>query len=544
MKIMDSFDYIIVGAGTAGSLLANRLSANPDASVLLLEAGGKDDWIWIHIPVGYLYCIGNPRTDWCYKTEPEPGLNGRSILYARGRVLGGSSSINAMLYLRGQGRDYDGWAQQTGEPGWSWQGVLPIFRQSEDHWRGADEFHGARESAAGTGHEWRVERQRLSWEILDAFRDAAAEAGIAKVEDFNRGDNAGSSRFEVNQRSGVRVSSAKAFLRPAMGRPNLKVVTGAQVKRLRLQGRRVIGVEFFQGNEEHYAAARRETILAAGSVGSPQLLQLSGIGPAALLQKHGIPVVHELPVGENLQDHLQLRAAFRVKNVLTLNTMANSWWGKLKMGLEYAFYRTGPLTMAPSQLGAFVKSDAAQATPNLEFHVQPLSLEKFGDPLHPFPAFTASVCNLRPASRGHLRIKSPDPRAAPAITLNYLSAPEDQAIAVQSLRLARRVVLGTETMKKYAPEEFLPGPGFQTDEELIKAAGNVGTTIFHPVGTCRMGRANDTNAVVDPQLRVRGIEGLRVIDASIMPAITSGNTNSPTLMIAERGAMLVLGKQA
>ena len=544
MKIMDSFDYIIVGAGTAGSLLANRLSANPDASVLLLEAGGKDDWIWIHIPVGYLYCIGNPRTDWCYKTEPEPGLNGRSILYARGRVLGGSSSINAMLYLRGQGRDYDGWAQHTGEPGWSWQGVLPIFRQSEDHWRGADEFHGARESAAGTGHEWRVERQRLSWEILDAFRDAAAEAGIAKVEDFNRGDNAGSSRFEVNQRSGVRVSSAKAFLRPAMGRPNLKVVTGAQVKRLRLEGRRVIGVEFFQGNEEHYAAASRETILAAGSVGSPQILQLSGIGPAALLQEHGIPVVHELPVGENLQDHLQLRAAFRVKNVLTLNTMANSWWGKLKMGLEYAFYRTGPLTMAPSQLGAFVKSDAAQATPNLEFHVQPLSLDKFGDPLHPFPAFTASVCNLRPASRGHLRIKSPDPRAAPAITLNYLSAPEDQAIAVQSLRLARRVVLGTETMKKYAPEEFLPGPGFQTDEELIKAAGNVGTTIFHPVGTCRMGRANDTNAVVDPQLRVRGIEGLRVIDASIMPAITSGNTNSPTLMIAERGAMLVLGKQA
>jgi len=541
---MDAFDYVIVGAGTAGSLLANRLSADPNNSVLLLEAGGKDDWIWIHIPVGYLYCIGNPRTDWCYKTEPDPGLNGRSILYARGRVLGGSSSINAMLYLRGQARDYDEWARASGDPGWSWQSVLPVFMKSEDHWRGADEYHGARASAGGAGHEWRVERQRLSWEILDTFRDAALEIGIAKVDDFNCGDNAGSSKFEVNQRSGVRVSSAKAFLRPALGRPNLTVVTGAQVKKLRLEGRRVLGVEFFQGNEEVYAAARRETILSAGSIGSPQILQISGIGPGALLQQHGISVVHDLPVGENLQDHLQLRAAFKVKNVLTLNTMANSWWGKAKMALEYAVYRTGPLTMAPSQLGAFLKSDPAQATPNLEFHVQPLSLDKFGDPLHPFPAFTASVCNLRPASRGHIRIKSADPRANPAIMLNYLSAPEDQAIAIQSLRLARRVVLGTQAMKKYAPEEFLPGPGFQTDTELIKAAGNVGTTIFHPVGTCKMGRADDASAVVDPQLRVRGIEGLRVIDASIMPNITSGNTNSPTLMIAERGAALVLGKRA
>ena len=538
------FDYVIVGAGTAGCVLANRLSADPDVRVLLLEAGGKDDWIWIHIPVGYLYCIGNPRTDWCYQTEPDPGLNGRSILYARGRVLGGSSSINAMLYLRGQGRDYDEWARASGDPGWAWQSVLPIFKQSEDHWRGADEFHGARGAAAGPGHEWRVERQRLSWEILDTFRDAALEAGIAKVEDFNRGDNAGSSKFEVNQRSGVRVSSAKAFLRPALARPNLTVITGAQVKKLRLDGRKVLGVEFFQGNEETYAAARRETILSAGAIGSPQILQLSGIGPGALLARHGIAVAHDLPVGENLQDHLQLRAAFKVKNVLTLNTMANSWWGKAKMALEYALHRTGPLTMAPSQLGAFLKSDPAQATPNLEFHVQPLSLDKFGDPLHPFPAFTASVCNLRPASRGHIRIQSADPRARPAIMLNYLSTPEDQAIAVQSLRLARRVVLGTQAMKKYAPEEFLPGPAFQTDAELVTAAGNVGTTIFHPVGSCRMGRADDADAVVDPQLRVRGIDGLRVIDASIMPKITSGNTNSPTLMIAERGATLVLGNRA
>ncbi len=540
---MDAFDYVIVGAGTAGSLLANRLSADPSKQVLLLEAGGKDDWIWIHIPVGYLYCIGNPRTDWCYRTEPDPGLNGRSILYARGRVLGGSSSINAMLYLRGQARDYDEWARLSGDDGWSWQNVLPVFKRSEDNWRGASEFHGARGSAAGAGHEWRVEQQRLSWEILDAFRDAALEAGIAKVDDFNCGNNAGSSKFEVNQRSGVRVSAAKAFLRPAMGRPNLKVITDAQVKKLRLDGKRARGVEFFQGNESTYAEARREVILAAGAIGSPQLLQLSGIGPGPLMQELGIPLAHELPVGENLQDHLQLRAAFKVQNVLTLNTMVQSWWGKAKMALEYAVYRTGPLTMAPSQLGAFLKSDPAQATPNLEFHVQPLSLEKFGDPLHPFPAFTASVCNLRPASRGRVRIKSPDARTAPALMLNYLSAPQDQDIAVKSLRLARRVVLETETMKKYAPEEFLPGPAFRTDEEMVKAAGNVGTTIFHPVGTCKMGRADDASAVVDASLRVRGIEGLRVIDASIMPTITSGNTNSPTLMIAERGAALVLAER-
>ena len=534
------YDYVIVGGGTAGCLLANRLSADARNTVLLLEAGGKDDWIWIHIPVGYLYCIGNPRTDWCYRTEPDPGLNGRSILYARGRVLGGSSSINAMLYLRGQQRDYDEWARLSGDPGWSWQGVLPIFKKSEDHWRGADEFHGGRTLDESGGHEWRVERQRLSWEILDAFRDAALEAGIAKVEDFNRGDNSGSAKFEVNQRRGVRVNSSKAFLRPALNRPNLTIVTGAQVNKLRLQGRRVSGVEYVRGNEVCYAAAARETLLAAGAIGSPQILQLSGIGPGELLQRHGIALAHELPVGDSLQDHLQLRMAFKVQNVLTLNTMVHSWWGKAKMALEYALHRTGPLTMAPSQLGAFVKSDPGQATPNLEFHVQPLSLEKFGDPLHPFPAFTASVCNLRPASRGHVRIKSPDPRAHPAIMLNYLSAELDQKIAAQSLRLARHIVLDTKVMQKYSPEEFLPGPSFQTDEQLVTAAGNVGTTIFHPVGTCRMGDANDPAAVVDSQLRVRGVDALRVIDASIMPTITSGNTNSPTLMIAERGAELIL----
>src|SRR6267142_1054005 len=410
---LGTWDYVIVGAGTAGCVLANRLSADPEVSVLLLEAGGKDDWIWIHIPVGYLYCIGNPRTDWCYRTEPEPGLNGRSILYARGKVLGGCSSINAMIYMRGQARDYGEW-KSLGNPGWGWDDVLPVFKRSEDHYRGADARHGA-------GGEWRVERQRLSWEILDAFRDAMGEAGIPKIGDFNRGDNEGSSPFEVNQRRGVRWSASKAFLRPVMRRPNLTVLTNWQVRRLRLAGKRAVGVEFSQDGEDVFAGARIETVLAAGAIGSPQILQLSGIGPAALLAAHGIPVVHESHgVGENLQDHLQLRMAFKVKNVRTLNEWASTFGGKVSMGLEYLIFRTGQLTMAPSQLGGFTRSDPLQRSANLEYHVQQLSLDKFGEPLHPFPAFTASVANLRPASRGSVRIRSADPLAAPAIRPNYL----------------------------------------------------------------------------------------------------------------------------
>ncbi|HET7766518.1 MAG TPA: GMC family oxidoreductase N-terminal domain-containing protein [Burkholderiales bacterium] len=528
---LGAWDYVIVGGGTAGCVLANRLSADPDVTVLLLEAGGKDDWIWIHIPVGYLFCIGNPRTDWCYRTESEPGLNGRSILYARGKVLGGCSSINAMVYMRGQARDYDEW-KSLGNPGWGWNDVLPVFKRSEDYHLGADAAHGA-------GGEWRVERQRLSWEILDAFREAMAEAGIPKIGDFNRGDNEGSGLFEVNQRRGVRWNASKAFLRPAMRRPNLTVLTDAQARRLRLDGRRVAGVEFSRGGEEMFAGARVETVLAAGAIGSPQILQLSGLGPGALLRQHGIPVAHDMPgVGENLQDHLQLRMAFKVENVRTLNEWAGTLRGKVSMGLEYLFFRTGPLTMAPSQLGAFTRSDPSQRSANLEYHVQPLSLDKFGDPLHLFPAFTASVANLRPTSRGSVMIKSPDPLAAPAIRPNYLSTDADRIIAAASLKLTRGIAR-RPALAKYRPEEFLPGGTFRSDEELARAAGDIGTTIFHPVGTCRMGPDADALAVLDARLRVRGIGALRVVDASIMPTITSGNTNSPTLMIAERGSDMI-----
>jgi choline dehydrogenase len=528
---LGTWDYVIVGAGTAGCVLANRLSADPEVTVLLLEAGGKDDWIWIHIPVGYLYCIGNPRTDWCYRTDPEPGLNGRSILYARGKVLGGCSSINAMVYMRGQARDYEEW-KSLGNPGWGWDDVLPLFKRSEDYHLGADALHGS-------GGEWRVERQRLSWEILDAFREAMAEAGIPKIPDFNRGDNEGSALFEVNQRRGVRWNASKAFLRPAMRRANLTVLTDSHVLRLRLAGKRAAGVELSRGGEDLYAGARVETVLAAGSIGSPQLLQLSGVGPGALLREQGIPVTHESRgVGENLQDHLQLRMAFKVKNVRTLNEWSNTLIGKIAMGLEYLFLRTGPLTMAPSQLGGFTRSDPSQRTADLEYHIQPLSLDKFGDPLHPFPAFTASVANLRPTSRGSVRIKSRDPLAAPAIRPTYLATEADRRVAAAALKLTRRIA-GQPALAKYEPEEFLPGAKFQSDEELARAAGDIGTTIFHPVGTCKMGPDSDPSAVVDARLRVRGVNALRVVDASIMPTITSGNTNSPTLMIAERGSDMI-----
>jgi choline dehydrogenase len=524
------FDYVIVGAGSAGCVLANRLSADPGTTVLLLEAGGRDNYLWIKIPVGYLYCMGNPRTDWRFKTAAEPGLNGRSLNYPRGKVLGGCSSINGMIYMRGQARDYDIW-RQLGNVGWGWDDVLPYFRKSEDYAWGENEFHGA-------GGEWRVEGQRLSWPILDAFREACAQTGIPKTDDFNTGDNFGAGYFQVNQRRGWRWNTATAFLKPVRRRPNLTVLTDAQAQRLRFDGRRCTGLDFIQAGVERGVEAAGEVILAAGSIGSPQLLQLSGVGPGALCAEYGIALVHDLPqVGENLQDHLQIRTVYKVVGTRTLNDRARTMAGKAGIGLEYALFRRGPMSMAPSQLGVFAKTDDAYETPNVEYHVQPLSLDAFGQPLHAFSAFTASVCNLRPESRGRVRIAGADPAAPPAISPNYLATEADRRVAAESIRLTRRIV-AAPALARFRPEEWRPGPEIQSDEELARAAGDIATTIFHPVGTARMG--NDPEAVVDPRLRVNGIEGLRVVDASVMPTITSGNTNSPTIMIAEKASDMII----
>ena len=561
-----TFDYIIIGAGTAGCLLANRLSADATKRVLLIEAGRKDDYHWIHIPVGYLYCIGNPRTDWLYNTEPAAGLNGRSLRYPRGKTLGGSSSINGMIYMRGQARDYDRWAQETGDDTWTWHNSLPYFKLHEDHYRGADALHGARGTAPelmatadtpyqellrgrNAGGEWRVEKQRLRWDVLDAFSEAAQQAGIPATSDFNRGSNEGVGYFEVNQKAGWRWNTAKAFLRPTCyARPNFEMWTSAQASRLVIETRpdgsqACTGVQVWASYELVTATATREVLLCAGSIGSPQILQLSGIGPAALLQQHNIPVVVNAPgVGANLSDHLQIRAVFKVENVKTLNTLASSLWGKAKIGLEFALRQSGPMSMAPSQLGAFARSDPAQPYPNIEYHVQPLSLDAFGEPLHRFNAFTASVCNLNPTSRGTVQIKSNRFEDAPLIAPNYLSTDLDRKVAADSLRVTRNIV-AQPALAKYKPQEWKPGVQFQSDEELAKLAGDIATTIFHPVGTTKMGRADDPMAVVDARLRVRGtqglIAGLRVVDAGVMPSITSGNTNSPTLMVAEKAAQWV-----
>ncbi|EAQ03680.1 hypothetical protein OB2597_10571 [Pseudooceanicola batsensis HTCC2597] len=523
------WDFIIVGAGSAGCVLAKRLS-EAGFRTLILEAGARDSYHWVHIPMGYLYCIGNPRTDWMYRTAEEPGLGGRSVLYPRGKILGGCSSINGMLYLRGQAADYDDW-RQMGLPGWGWDDVLPYFRKSEDYVDGPSETHGA-------GGEWRVENQRLHWDLLDDWIAAAEAAGIPRTDDFNTGDNEGVGYFRVNQRNGWRMNTAKAFLRTASG-PDLRVETQAHTTRLITRGRQVTGVEYRRNGQTHIAHARREVILSAGAVNSPQLLQLSGIGPADLLRRHGIEVIHDQPeIGGNLQDHLQLRCSWRLTGAKTLNTLAASLWGKMAIGMDYALRRRGPMTMAPSQLGAFTRSRPEVATPDLEYHVQPLSLDAFGQPLHDYPAITASVCHLRPESRGRVEIVSPDPVAPPRIAPNYLSTEGDRRTAVAAIRTTRRI-MQQPAMAHYDPQEVKPGTAYDTDEELAEAAGAIGTTIFHPVGTVRMG--SDDAAPLDHRLRMRGLEGLRVVDASVMPRITSGNTNAPTIMIAEKAADMILG---
>ncbi|HEY0201718.1 MAG TPA: GMC family oxidoreductase N-terminal domain-containing protein [Burkholderiaceae bacterium] len=552
-----TFDYIVIGGGTAGALLANRLSADPHRRVLLIEAGRRDDYHWIHIPVGYLYCIGNPRTDWLYNTEPAAGLNGRSLRYPRGKTLGGCSSINGMIYMRGQARDYDQWARITGDDAWRWSNVLPAFRAHEDHWR-LDAPEAAPESfkhlhgnhTTGSTGEWRVEKQRLRWDILDAFAQAAQQAGIPATDDFNSGDNEGVGYFEVNQKNGWRWNTAKAFLRPTCyGRPNFEMWTNAQVTKLRVERNadgtlRCIGARVWTGREIVDVQAAHEVLLCAGSVNSPQILQLSGLGPAALLASHGIEALADLPgVGANLQDHLQIRAVYKVQGARTLNTLASSAWGKAAIGLEYLLKRTGPMSMAPSQLGAFARSSPHYAHPNIQYHVQPLSLDAFGEPLHSFPAFTASVCNLNPTSRGTVRITSARFADAPAIAPNYLATAEDRQVAADSLRVTRRIVQ-QPALARFQPEEWKPGPQYQSDDELARLAGDIATTIFHPVGTTAMGPDGDPMAVLDARLRLRDgrgglIAGLRVVDAGAMPTITSGNTNSPTLMMAEKAAQWI-----
>jgi choline dehydrogenase len=523
------YDYIIVGAGSAGCVLANRLSANPGHRVLLLEAGGSDLNPWIHIPVGYFKTMHNPATDWCYLTEPDKGIADRRLQWPRGKVLGGSSSLNGLLYVRGQAQDYDRWAE-LGNQGWSFADVLPYFKKSEDQERGADAYHGA-------GGPQKVSDLRLRRPIADLFIQAARQVGIPFNPDYNGADQEGVGYFQQTAYKGFRWSTAKSFLRPARKRKNLTVITRAQTTRVTFDGQRATGVEYQHKGQKRQAYAACEVLLSAGAINSPQLLQLSGVGAKALLGKLDIPLVHDLPgVGENLQDHLQIRLVYKTSQ-RTLNDEVNNWWKRAWVGIRYALTRTGPLTLAASQVAIFTRSNPAVERPDIQFHFQPLSADKPGEGAHKFSAFTSSVCQLRPYSRGNVLIKSKDPFIYPAIFPNYLSDKRDQQVVIDAIKVARSISQAP-ALQPHIKDEYVPGWQYQTDAELLQAAREYSQTIYHPVGTCKMG--SDAMAVVDEKLRVQGVQGLRVVDASIMPEIVSGNTNAPTIMIAEKAADMIL----
>jgi len=529
---MENFDYIIIGAGSAGCVLANRLSSNPNNKILLLEAGGKDTNPWIHIPGGYFKTMHNPNTDWCFETEKEPNCDNREMVYPRGKTLGGSSSINGLLYIRGQSNDYNYW-RQLGNVGWSWEDVLPYFKKSEDFQFGENEFHGS-------GGPIKVEKIRATFKVLDLFLEAAEEFGYKKTEDFNSGNNEGMGYFPFTIKNGFRCSAAVGYLNPIKKRKNLKIITNAHIKNIEFENKKAVSVNFWKNNQFLNAKINKEIILSAGTIGSPHILQASGVGPGDLLKKNNINVVKDHPsVGKNLHDHLMLRPVYKVKNLDTLNNIYHSYYRKIETGIKFFIFKKGPLAVGASYLCGFIKSDDHLETPNLQFHVSPASTDFLGKTtLHNFPAFTPTIVNLRPTSRGKIEIKSPDTRIAPKIQMNYLSTDEDKEMAGKAIKITRNIVMNSKAFKEYEPEELRPGIDITDNETLAKESGKYASTIFHPVSTCRMG--NDEKAVVNDRLVAHGLENLRIVDASVMPHITSGNTNAPTIMIAEKAADMII----